>query len=77
MQQPADASQITLLLNGQRHTFAVGATIHDALLALGISPTRKGIAVARGDEIVRRAAWQDTTLRADDRIEVVTAMQGG
>lgn len=36
-----------------------------------------GIAVAVNDEVVRRTAWAATPLRAHDRVDVLTAVQGG
>jgi len=36
-----------------------------------------GIAVAVNDEVVRRSAWNDTILAEGDRVEIVTARQGG
>lgn len=37
----------------------------------------KGIAVALNGEVVPRSAWDATDLRPGDRIEVLTAAQGG
>ena len=36
-----------------------------------------GIAVAVNDEVVRRTAWATTRLRPGDRVDVLTAVQGG
>lgn len=36
-----------------------------------------GVAVAVNDEVVRRDDWDLRELRAGDRVEVVTAVQGG
>ncbi|MHB8191192.1 MAG: sulfur carrier protein ThiS [Ferrimicrobium sp.] len=36
-----------------------------------------GVAVARNETIVSRAAWESTLINDGDRIEVITAMQGG
>jgi sulfur carrier protein len=49
----------------------------ELLAQQGIGPERAGIAVARNGEVVRRADWASTTVSAGDRIEVVTARQGG
>lgn len=38
---------------------------------------RTGIAVALNDEIVHRHEWASTTVGEGDRIEIVTAVQGG
>ncbi|MDP3968865.1 MAG: sulfur carrier protein ThiS [Nocardioides sp.] len=40
-------------------------------------PDGRGVAVAVNGTVVRAAAWSVTTLGEGDRIEVVTAHQGG
>ena len=37
----------------------------------------QGVAVALDDAVVPRGAWPTTTVRPGDRVEVVTAVQGG
>jgi sulfur carrier protein len=37
----------------------------------------RGIAVALNGEVVPRSAWDDTHLEPGDRVEVLTAAQGG
>lgn len=69
-------------INGQACDVPEGATLEDALRHVGVDPSARGIAVARaetGEElaVVRRADWAATRLVADDRVEVVTATQGG
>ena len=50
----------------------------DALLAeLGRDPDQPGVAVAVGDRVVRRADWPTTTVGEGDRVEIITAAQGG
>ena len=48
-----------------------------AELVREISDRSTGIAVARNGEVVPRGSWSDTAVRPDDRIDVVTAVQGG
>ena len=49
----------------------------------GVPPTEaagaasKGIAVAVNGEVVPRSAWSTTRLHPGDRVEVLTAAQGG
>jgi sulfur carrier protein len=64
-----------VLVNGEKWEVADSATVQDVLHRLG-APA-KGIAVARGGEVVPRASWQDTPVRDGDEIEVLTAVQGG
>lgn len=49
----------------------------DLLTDRGIDPARQGVAVAVNDTIVPRAEWDGCMLSAGDRVEIVTAMQGG
>lgn len=67
---------ITISLNGvEREIQKCGLT---TLLATeGVDPTQRGIAVALNDRVVRRDGWDDVVLEIGDRIEVITALQGG
>ena len=69
---------LELELNGQRREFA---EMHagDSLAALITALELKGdrIAVERNGEIVARADWPATLLRAHDRLEVVHFVGGG
>lgn len=62
-------------INGERRELADGATVPDALGALGAP--RAGVAVAVDGEVVPRARWAGTPLRDGARVEVLTAVQGG
>lgn len=42
-----------------------------------ISDRSTGIAVALNSEVVPRGSWSDTAVRPGDRVDVVTAVQGG
>ena len=43
----------------------------------GVDPKRPGIAVALNDRVVRRESWESTDISDGDRLEVITALQGG
>ena len=62
-------------INGERRELADGATVPDALGALGLP--RTGVAVAVDGEVVPRAQWAVTALANGARVEVLTAVQGG
>ena len=64
-----------ITVNGDPADVADGETIDDLLAAIGTGP--KGIAVAVNGEVVSRSRWSDTALAEDDRVEVLTAAQGG
>ena len=65
--------QITV--NGQARQVADELSV-DALVR-EISDRSTGIAVAVNGEVVPRGSWGDTAVRPGDRIDVVTAVQGG
>jgi sulfur carrier protein len=67
----------TITLNGSPHEIADEMTVDALLRGLGRDPDAPGVAVAVGDRVVRRAAWPETRVRPGDRVEVVTAAQGG
>lgn len=64
-----------LVVNGEARTVAAGATLGELVDCLGRG--RAGIAVARNGEVVPRSEWDATPLAGGDRIEVLTAAQGG
>ncbi|WP_155346966.1 sulfur carrier protein ThiS [Acrocarpospora pleiomorpha] len=62
-------------INGSGHELPEGASVAHAVLAL--TGQTRGVAVAVNDEVVRRGAWDATALADGDRVEVLTAVQGG
>jgi sulfur carrier protein len=46
-------------------------------LVAELTAERRGVAVALNGEVVPRSEWPAATLRAGDRVEVLTAAQGG
>jgi len=62
-------------VNGEVRDLAEGATVADAVRQLAAAP--HGIAVARNDQVVPRGDWAGTVLADGDRVEVLTAVQGG
>jgi len=66
---------VTVWVNGDRRDVGPPATIE--ALVLEIAPWQKGVAVALNGQVVPRGAWGATVLAADDRVEVLSAVQGG
>jgi sulfur carrier protein len=66
---------VKISLNGDVTTVAHDVTVGAVVDQLGKG--RKGVAVAVNDEVVPRSRWDATGLRDDDRVEVLTASQGG
>ncbi|MEU8269227.1 sulfur carrier protein ThiS [Sphaerisporangium sp. NPDC049002] len=62
-------------INGSPHDLPPGTTVAQAVQTL--TSAVAGVAVALNDEVVRRGAWQSTPLGENDRVEVLTAVQGG
>ncbi len=60
-----------VLVNGELHELPEHATVQTVV------PESPGLAVAVNGSVVRRADWASTGLHEDDRVEVVTAHQGG
>lgn len=66
-----------ITVNGQRRDLPDGAVVADVVAELLPGDTRRGVAVAVNGEVVPRAAWATTRLADGDRVEVLTAVQGG
>ena len=66
---------MNISINGQLRELHGTATL-GALVDSEVAD-RRGVAVAVDGEVVRRDAWDDTTLHDGARIEVVGAVQGG
>jgi len=76
MRSQAGASTVELWVNGERRR--VSATdVRSLVVALGLHPAGRGIAVARNGDVVPRGEWTTTRLASDDRIDIVGAVQGG
>ena len=67
---------IRVVLNGETTELDDGAATVEAVV-LATAPSPKGVAVARNGEVVVRGAWSTTVLADGDRVEVLTARQGG
>jgi sulfur carrier protein len=67
---------VNLILNGEAREVATGVTVATIVKQLG-HLTDKGLAVALNGEVVPRSAWDASQLHEGDRIEVLSATQGG
>lgn len=66
---------MTVLVNGERRQVAPGTALDTLVRTLTASPS--GVAAALNETVVPRAQWPSTLLRQGDRVEVLTAVQGG
>lgn len=65
-----------LIINGEPVILHTN-TIIELLEQQGIASTQPGIAVAVNDTVIPRRSWPTHKLEEGDRVEVITAMQGG
>jgi sulfur carrier protein len=66
---------LSVSVNGERRAVAAGTTL-DTLVA-GFTGATSGVAAAVNETVVPRAQWPRTALCDGDRVEVLTAVQGG
>jgi sulfur carrier protein len=65
-----------IVLNGEPRE-RDGATIVELLAELGVEDRARGVAVAVNGEIVPRPEWTQRRVATGDRVEALSAMQGG
>ncbi|THA74059.1 sulfur carrier protein ThiS [Streptomyces sp. A0642] len=76
MTEPAPLSgSVTVSVNGDPVAVADGTTL-DALVA-SMTGAPSGVAAALNETVVPRGQWAAATLTDGDRVEVLTAVQGG
>ena len=66
---------MNVFVNGERQEIAAGTAL-DALVAT-LTKAPSGVAAALNETVVPRAQWSKTILSEGDRVEVLTAVQGG
>jgi sulfur carrier protein len=64
-----------VVVNGVARDLTPGTTLAQVVDDLTRAPA--GVAVAVNDTVVPRGAWASTVLDDSDRVEVLTAVQGG
>ncbi|MFJ6853335.1 sulfur carrier protein ThiS [Streptomyces sp. NPDC091271] len=62
-------------VNGESRTVPAGTALDTLVAALTTAPS--GVAAAVNEAVVPRGQWSATTLADGDRVEVLTAVQGG
>ncbi|MFI2614102.1 sulfur carrier protein ThiS [Streptomyces sp. NPDC018584] len=75
MSTPASSTPFTVSVNGEVRDVTSGTTL-EALVAT-LTTAHSGVAAALNETVVPRARWSGTVLAAGDRVEVLTAVQGG
>ncbi|MFI5802837.1 sulfur carrier protein ThiS [Streptomyces sp. NPDC051561] len=66
---------LTVSVNGERRELPTGTTL--SALVASLTRARAGVAAALNETVVPRGRWTDTALTDGDRVEVLTAVQGG
>jgi len=66
---------VTITLNGDSHDLDGPLTVSELLAALDIDPRR--VAVEHNLVVLKRAAFDRTTINAGDRVEIVNFVGGG
>ena len=66
---------MNISVNGERREVAPGTALDIVVRSLTRAPS--GVAAALNETVVPRAEWSVTALRDGDRVEVLTAVQGG
>ena len=66
---------MNISVNGERREVAPGTALDIVVRSLTRAPS--GVAAALNEAVVPRAEWSVTALRDGDRVEVLTAVQGG
>ncbi|MDG4804681.1 sulfur carrier protein ThiS [Micromonospora sp. WMMD980] len=64
-----------LIVNGTGRTLPDGVTVAEVVRA--VTGQQRGLAVAVNGEVVPRGGWSASVLRDGDRVEVLSAAQGG
>jgi len=68
---------LSVRVNGRPDRLPTGHTVADLVRAVTGQAAPRGVAVALNGTVVRRADWPATALSEGDRVEVLTATQGG
>ncbi|MGW9244474.1 MULTISPECIES: sulfur carrier protein ThiS [unclassified Streptomyces] len=66
---------VSVSVNGEARALPAGTDL-DALVGT-LTQARSGVAAAVNESVVPRGQWAATTLGDGDRVEVLTAVQGG
>ncbi|MEU9283990.1 sulfur carrier protein ThiS [Streptomyces sp. NPDC048275] len=66
---------MNIFVNGERRPIAADTALDTLVATLTAAPS--GIAAALNETVVPRAQWSSTSLSEGDRVEILTAVQGG
>ena len=69
------AASVAVSVNGEVRRFPAGTPLAAVVRELTAAPS--GVAAALNETVVPRTRWPHTAVRDGDRVEVLTAVQGG
>ncbi|GGO53257.1 thiamine biosynthesis protein ThiS [Streptomyces daqingensis] len=72
---PSPSATVTLSVNGASRDVARGCTLGELVASFTAAPS--GVAAAVNENVVPRGEWPARELVQGDRVEVLTAVQGG
>ncbi|WP_327119434.1 sulfur carrier protein ThiS [Streptomyces sp. NBC_01341] len=76
MTQPVPAGvPVSVSVNGEHRALPAGTALDTLVAALTAAPS--GVAAAVNEAVVPRGQWSATALADGDRVEILTAVQGG
>jgi sulfur carrier protein len=67
----------TIVVNGTARDLEAGTTVADLVEELAGDPAARGVAAALNGAVVPRGRWRLLELQDGDRVEILTAVQGG
>ena len=67
----------TVVVNGTARDVEAGTTVADLVEELAGDASAKGVAAALNGAVVPRGRWRLLELQDGDRVEILTAVQGG
>ncbi len=69
--------RMEITVNGKPHRLEGPVNLRQLLEGLSLPALESGVAVAVNGELVRRDDWDGRRVQAEDRLEIVSATQGG
>lgn len=73
----SDDGPVNVHVNGEARELPAGTTIGEVIADLVGGPQVRGVAAALNGSVVPRGRWTLCVLAEDDRVEILTAVQGG
>jgi sulfur carrier protein len=65
-----------ITVNGATRSVPESTTVTSLATAL-VGPVHDGIAIALNGTVIPAGSWAEQTIRSGDRVDIITALQGG